>query len=325
LNFKIVATDLLRNFQPGTLNLKPFFDKLSNVQTYEQNESVNSPSPIENRPLTPASRATEPPLSPDNPPWNWITAFSVWLASVALLLIVPTIMVIPYAINKGINFQNGEALKDFLLNDSAAILIQIGFVIPVHALTLALSWAVVTNFKKFSFPEMLGWKWGGFRLWHIIVVIMSYFLLSAGLRYIFGEHENELTRILKSSRTAVYLIAFMATFTAPIIEEVVYRGLLYSAFQKRFGISTAVFVVTLLFAGVHYFQYWGDWTALIVITLLSLTLTLIRVKTSNLLPCIILHTVFNSISALYIILEPFLPKQINQIPEQTAYFFHFLK
>ncbi len=86
-----------------------------------------------------------------------------------------------------------------------------------------------------------------------------------------------------------------------------------------------VAAATILFAGVHYPQYWGDWSALILITLLSLTLTLIRVKSSNLLPCIILHTVFNSIQSVIIIAEPFFREQSNNAPQQAAFFFHFLK
>ncbi len=293
------------------------------MQNDEQNNTANFPPPNVNEPYPTFSIAVHP--SPDNPPWNWITAFLVWLASLLLLLIVPAIAVVLYAVSKGVNFQNGEALKDFLLNDSVAILIQIGLVIPVHALTLALSWAVVTNLRKFSFREMLGWKLGSFTIWHIIGIVATFFLLGVALNYIFGEHENEITRILKSSRTAVYLIAFMASFTAPIVEEVIYRGLLYSAFQKRFGILAGVLAATIPFALVHYPQYWGDWSALIIVTLLSLTLTLIRVKTSNLLPCIVLHTVFNGIQALYMIAEPILREQSDSAPQQAAFFFHLLK
>lgn len=289
------------------------------MQTYEQNNIDNFPeSPIEKDVLPPALQHP----TPDNPPWNWATALGVWLASFLLLATVPLLVLIPYALNKGINLQDGEALKTFLLNDSFALLLQIVLVIPVHALTLALSWAVVTNFNKFSFRETLGWQWGGFKIWHIVAIIVAFFLLAALLTSIFGEQENDLVRILKSSRTAVYFIAFMATFTAPIVEEVVYRGILYSAFQKKFGILVGVIVSSVLFAAVHFYQYWEDMTALILVSLLSLILTLIRVKTSNLLPCIILHTVFNGIQSLMLLLEPLLPQQNNQTTQQVAAFFH---
>ncbi|MEO6587861.1 MAG: CPBP family intramembrane glutamic endopeptidase, partial [Pyrinomonadaceae bacterium] len=124
----------------------------------------------------------------------------------------------------------------------------------------------------------------------------------------FGEQDNELLRILRSSRTAVILIAIMATFTAPIVEELIYRGILYSAFQRTFGVKLAVILVTLAFALVHVPQYWGDFVSISMICLLSLILTLVRVKTDNLLPCIVLHFVFNGIQSLVLILEPYFSK-----------------
>jgi membrane protease YdiL (CAAX protease family) len=124
----------------------------------------------------------------------------------------------------------------------------------------------------------------------------------------FGETDNELLRILRSSRTAVILVAILATFTAPIVEEVVYRGVLYSALQRTVGVWMAVFLVTLLFAIVHVPQYLPDYVAISMICLLSLILTLVRVWTKNLLPCIVLHFVFNGIQSVILILEPYLPK-----------------
>lgn len=273
------------------------------------------------------------PPSPDNPPWGWITAALVWLTSILLLLIVPTVILIPYAHSRGISIGDGQALKDFLLNDYTAVLLQIGLVIPIHAVTLALSWAVVTKFNKFSFRETLGWKWGYSKWWQIalmlvgyVFIIIAFFALAYLLTRVFGEQDNDLLRILRSSRAAVYIIAFLATFTAPIVEEVIYRGILYSAFQRKFGVPITIFIVSLLFAGVHFFQYSGDATAIIMICLLSMTLTLIRFKTGNLLPCIVLHTIFNGIQSVGLIAEPFFSGKSNQ---EAAVFhsiiFHFIK
>ncbi len=260
--------------------------------------------------------------TPDNPPWNWLTASGVWLASI-VFLVLPSIFIVFYAAAKNVDVRNVESLKEFVLNDSTAILLQIISVIPAHALTLALAWAVVTRFNKFSFRETLGWQWGGFKAWHIAVILVAFFLFAAALTALFGEQDNELMRILRSSRSAVYIVAFLATFTAPIVEEVVYRGIIYSAFYKAFGVIIAVIVAATLFAGVHFLQYNGDITALIMICLLSLILTLIRVRTQNLLPCIVLHTVFNGIQSIILILQPFISSA--QANEQHAALFHLWK
>ncbi|MBA2735432.1 MAG: CPBP family intramembrane metalloprotease, partial [Pyrinomonadaceae bacterium] len=115
-----------------------------------------------------------------------------------------------------------------------------------------------------------------------------------------------------------------ATLTAPIVEEVIYRGVLFSAFQRSFGVLIAVILVTFLFGIIHVPQNINDYAAISIIFLLSLILTLIRVKTKNLLPCIVLHTIFNGIQSLILILEPFLTDFANHSENKTAAIIRFL-
>ena len=118
-------------------------------------------------------------------------------------------------------------------------------------------------------------------------------------------------------------MAFIATFTAPFVEEVVYRGVLYSAFQRTLGVTAAFLLTTFLFALVHVPQYWPSYSTIFLLALLSLTLTSIRVKTSNLLPCIVLHTLFNGTQSALLILEPYITKP--DVQQQAASLYHFLK
>lgn len=253
--------------------------------------------------------------SPNNPPWNSITAVFFWLASVAFILILPNLFVLPYLISQKINLSDQTGLIKFVTSDPTAIFIQIAAIIPAHILTLILAWFIITKFNKYSFKEMLGWDWGGYKWWQVglltfILLIIVYAVFAINY-LIFGSQDNELMRILRSSRSVVFLVAFMATFSAPIVEEVIYRGVLYSAFQRTTNIPMAVFLVTFVFALVHYPQYWGDTTTLITLTFLSLVLTMIRVWTNSLLPCIFFHFVFNGIQSVMLILQPYLPETLD--------------
>jgi len=40
----------------------------------------------------------EPPPSPNDPPWNSWTAIGYWLLSLVLMLVVPSLIVLPYLI-----------------------------------------------------------------------------------------------------------------------------------------------------------------------------------------------------------------------------------
>jgi membrane protease YdiL (CAAX protease family) len=266
--------------------------------------------------------------TPDNPPWNGWSAMGVWVASIFFIIIFPNIFVLPYIASQNIDFSDSVRLTELVTTDKTAVILQLLAVIPAHVLTLVLAWLVVTRFRKYSFRQTLGWSWGGFKFWHALVMLIFFYALAAGLTSIFGETKNDFMKILESSRAAVFLVAFFATFTAPLVEEVVYRGILYSAFQRRFGIVLAVVAVTFLFALIHVPQYSTNWipdfVTVTVILFLSLTLTLIRVKTGNLLPCIALHTVFNGIQSILLILQPYL-ENLAKTQEQPAWIFHLLK
>jgi membrane protease YdiL (CAAX protease family) len=150
--------------------------------------------------------------------------------------------------------------------------------------------------------------------WHYALFMLGFFVLAGVVSYWVPEPENDFMRILRSSRTAVVLVAIMATFTAPLVEEVIYRGVLYSAFQRTFGAGFAVVVVTILFAAVHVPQYYPSVATMFLLTLLSLTLTLIRARSGNLLPCIVLHTIFNGAQSILLLVDPSLEKAKDAVP-----------
>lgn len=290
------------------MELKFILDTLSNVENQEI-QDYNEPLRVQLENLPTES----PKFTPNNPPWNSLMAFLIWVASILFILVIPTIGIIVYVMTKGADLTDSNKLSESIQSDPNAILVNIICVIPAHLLTILLAWLVVTQTNKYSFREMLGWKWGGFNVLYLVGIVIGVFIIAAILSNFIPEKDNDLLKILRSSRMSVYFVAFMATFTAPLVEEVVYRGLMYSAFQRTLGISGAVTLVTLLFALVHVPQYYPSYSTIIMICLLSLVLTLVRVKSKNLLPCIILHTMFNGIQSIFLIAEPYL-KQLS--PEQ---------
>ncbi|MCD9189374.1 MAG: CPBP family glutamic-type intramembrane protease [Pyrinomonadaceae bacterium] len=285
------------------------------MQNEEIINSENFPPPFQNH----AFEVVETnEISPNNPPWNALTAFLVWLGSVFLIFVLQGIFVAAFAV------ANNRTDMTELVKDPAVLLLSVISVLPAHALTLGLAWAVVTKFNKNPFFKTLGWSFGTFRWWQFPIILGVFFIFAAVISVFFPEQENELTKILASSRAAVFVVAFMATFSAPLVEEVIYRGIVYSGFRKTFNVPVAVIVTTVLFAGVHYPQYWGSWGTIILITTLSLILTFIRVRSDNLLPCVVLHFIFNGIQSVVLILEPYL-KQAAEKEQIPALILHLFK
>ena len=244
------------------------------------------------------------PTDPNNPPWTIFGAFGVWAASIFFIVFMPLLFVLPYAQQRQIRL---EALGDFALTDKTAILLQVLSIIPAHLLTIGLAWALVTRFGKRPFLNSLGWKWDRrFGFWVSTGVAVGLLLIGILIIKKFGGPETQLDKIINSSRLTALSTAFMATVTAPLVEEVVYRGVLYSALQRAIGAVGAVVFVVSLFALVHVPQYWPNFGVIYTICLLSASLTVIRAYTGKLLPCFIVHLIFNGIQSVVIILSPYL-------------------
>jgi membrane protease YdiL (CAAX protease family) len=278
----------------------------------------NQPSPDENLGITELD-ASVAEINPNNPPWSSPIAVAVWITSVLLIVFVPTLFLVPYLFSKMGGTFNQSQMADLATKDPVAVWIQVAAVLPVHLLTLLMSWYVVTNFRRLPFRQTLGWESGGMRWWHYVLILVGFIAVMITVGMLVPEQENDLLRILKSSKWALYTIAVLAVFTAPLVEEVIYRGILYSAFQRSVGTFAAVALVTFLFALVHVPQYWPSTSTIFLLTLLSLILTLIRVYSGNLLPCIILHAIFNAFQSALLVAEPHLNLPVTPTAEQALY------
>jgi membrane protease YdiL (CAAX protease family) len=131
-----------------------------------------------------------------------------------------------------------------------------------------------------------------------VLMLTIFFVLERTLP---ASRETAFDRLLKTSQQVRVAVAFLAVFSAPIVEEVVYRGVLFSSLRNRTGVISAVLVVTILFGAVHFIQYWGAWSSLVGVTLLSFVLTVIRAVTRSLKPCVAIHLLNNVVGALGIL------------------------
>lgn len=245
-------------------------------------------------------------IDPDNPPWGFPIAFLAWAFTLLLLIFSPLIFLLPYVIRRGLqpsspNF--AQALADLALKDPTAIFLQVLSTVPTHLITFLIAWAIVTRLGKYPFWETIGWSWSPrFGLWGSIVLGVLLFIASSVIaKLLGGDQPTQLDLILNSSPATKYLIAFMATFTAPFAEEFIYRGLLYSPLQRIIGKAKAVVFVLGLFTVVHLPQYWPNFGVIAAIGLLSVALTVVRAVSGRLLPCIVIHLLFNGIQSVLIV------------------------
>ena len=260
------------------------------------------------------SPSPEPVLiSLDNPPWGTLSAFLTWLGSVGLLLFVPVLTALPYLIYRAMN---GLPVDDSMRADKNFIFFTVLGVIPAHLLTLLIAWLVVTHAGRYPFWKTLGWEWPGhFGPWKSVAIAISLLAVGIAVTYFFGGPKTELEEIINSSFRTRVVTAILAATTGPLVEEIIYRGVIYGALQKFIGVVWTVLVVSMLFAGVHVYQYRSNIWVIAVICLLSVTLTFVRAYSGKLLPPFIIHFVFNGIQSVLLVVQPFFEKNDQTTPE----------
>jgi membrane protease YdiL (CAAX protease family) len=260
-------------------------------------------------------RQSEEPFASLRPVVALLLALFTWAASIVLLFL-PQVIALPYILT---HYRGQQPRIEELLADKTLIVILIAGILPAHLITLAIAWAVVTRLGKVPVSEALRWGWGH-RIGVFKSVVLGLLLFGATWLFVlaFGGKETELQRILDSSRAAALLVAFMAVATAPLVEEIIYRGILFPAWQRLTGSVSAVVIVTLMFAIPHVPQYWPNLAVIFSILMLSAVLTIVRARTSRLVPCYVIHLVFNGIQALLILAEPYLRSLSNHPEPQTA-------
>lgn len=227
--------------------------------------------------------------------WSFAEALALWAFFTIAPAILSTIAILIYGQIKGIGLNEiGRGID--------ALIIGVVILFLVHVSTLMVGWRIVTGGAKRPFFQTLGWRWHPrFKFHHVLGVVAAMYLAMFLLSHIIPGGQTDFDRMLETSTVVRVSVVALAIVTAPLVEELVYRGVLYPAILARGGRARAVIIVALMFAVAHYTQYAGSYLILVAVTMLSFVITLIRSYTGQLLPCVVTHLVYNGIGAALIL------------------------
>ncbi len=140
-------------------------------------------------------------------------------------------------------------------------------------------------FPKAALEAMKGW----------LMVMPVVLLISWLTTFFFGDPggSNPLLEMVLSSRdfSALAILFFTTVFIAPLFEEFVFRGALLPVLLKEQGRVIAILVSALIFALAHLSV--GETPPLFV---LGIGLALMRLSTGRLLPCVLMHSLWNGVT-----------------------------
>jgi membrane protease YdiL (CAAX protease family) len=107
-----------------------------------------------------------------------------------------------------------------------------------------------------------------------------------------GALPSENTAALRDD-TALILAIIGAVIGAPLAEELVFRGLVYTSVRERWGYAGALVLSSVVFAGMH-FEPTGIYSLLVLPS--AFLLGWLREKTGGIYAPILVHAVFNAIA-----------------------------
>lgn len=104
---------------------------------------------------------------------------------------------------------------------------------------------------------------------------------------------NPLAQIAQTSTYLQIFLLFISVCMAPIVEECLFRGVLYSGFAMSWGKLISAVVVTTAFVLLHYRNFGEYWVAAAALISISVVLIAVRESTNSLIPPILLHQFYN--------------------------------
>lgn len=125
-----------------------------------------------------------------------------------------------------------------------------------------------------------------------VIFIMSFLCKIMLFEY---EEQKLVVEIKKNFNNNLFFNFFLIIIVAPIIEEIVFRGLFYKTLKNFIPFVQASIISSLIFAIIH-----ENILSLTILFLLSLYLTWIYERTNSILYSILTHSIFNFLNLLLI-------------------------
>ncbi|HHV28823.1 CPBP family intramembrane glutamic endopeptidase [Acetivibrio mesophilus] len=222
-----------------------------------------------------------------------ILYLSIYFAAQIAVTGVYSIAIIAYLVITGQSLDWHATYDIILVNTTTAVLISILLTLPIYF--------IIPKIRKQNVFEVLRFRKTGISnlglsliLGASLNVFISYALVYlesiAPLENISKEYEQIMERVMDGNSIIVFITVGVM---APIIEEIIFRGLVLNELKKALPIYPAITLQALIFGIYHLNLIQGLYAAL-----LGIVLGIVTEKTRSIWAPILIHISFNSLSTL---------------------------
>ncbi|MBW3491217.1 CPBP family intramembrane glutamic endopeptidase [Bacillus mycoides] len=142
---------------------------------------------------------------------------------------------------------------------------------------------------RVTIPATVGWIIIGILLAFSSQIIAG--MIEMRLLGIKQGSENTM-KLMEIARTTPWFL-IVVSIIGPILEEIVFRKILFGTLYKRFNFFVAAIISSLVFAAIHF-----DFTHLLVYTSMGLVFAFLYVKTKRIIVPIAAHVAMNTLVAI---------------------------
>ena len=178
-----------------------------------------------------------------------------------------------------------------------SLLIGVFGPLPLGFLPVLAMFAIYWISRKENYPNLVGTFRMGWlkvmsdaliRLLRAWPALLAISFISSQVLSGYPKQESVQKLAEMQSLTEVFNIACYALVVAPVIEEFLFRGILFRAMKRSFGVGPALVISSILFGLVH-----QNVLSFVPLTFLGIILSLSYEHTGDLRTCILIHAFFN--------------------------------
>ena len=178
-----------------------------------------------------------------------------------------------------------------------SLLIGVFGPLPLGFLPVLAMFAIYWISRKENYPNLLGTFQMGWvrvmsdafiRLLRAWPALLAISFISSQVLSGYPKQESVQKLAEMQSLIEVFNIACYALVVAPVLEEFLFRGILFRAMKGSFGVGPAVVISSILFGLVH-----QNVLSFVPLTFLGIILSLSYERTGDLRTCIFIHAFFN--------------------------------
>jgi membrane protease YdiL (CAAX protease family) len=169
--------------------------------------------------------------------------------------------------------------------------------LPLGFLPVLAMFAIYWILRKENYPNLVGpFRMGWvkvmsdalIRLLRAWPALLAISFISSQILSGYPKQESVQKLAETQSLTEVFNIACYALVVAPVLEEFLFRGILFRAMKRSFGVGPSLVISSILFGLVH-----QNVLSFVPLTFLGIILSLSYERTGDLRTCIFIHAFFN--------------------------------